>query len=100
VRSRRHRKMSFEFPIHPPVAAMAALGLEVQLQAVRRVGITVAVTVVLSLLVLVLLSTVMIQGFGIGSMCLMHNGSRATVCPVCRSARTGTPPAPSVPPPG
>jgi uncharacterized integral membrane protein (TIGR00698 family) len=48
------------------VAAMAALGLEVQLQAVCRVGATVAVTVVLSLLVLVLLSTVMIQGLGIG----------------------------------
>ena len=34
------------------VAAMAALGLEVQLQAVRRIGAMVAVTVVLSLLVL------------------------------------------------
>jgi uncharacterized integral membrane protein (TIGR00698 family) len=48
------------------VAAMAALGLEVQLQAVRRVGATVAVTVVLSWLVLVLLSTVLMRGFGIG----------------------------------
>ena len=36
------------------VAAMVALGLEVQLQAVRRIGAMVAVTVVLSLLVLVL----------------------------------------------
>ena len=48
------------------VTAMAALGLEVQLQAVRRVGVTVAATVVFSLLVLVLLSTVLIRGFGIG----------------------------------
>jgi uncharacterized integral membrane protein (TIGR00698 family) len=47
------------------VAAMAALGLEVQLQAVRRVGAMVAVTVVLSLLVLVLLSALMIRGLSI-----------------------------------
>jgi uncharacterized integral membrane protein (TIGR00698 family) len=49
-----------------PVVAMAALGLEVQLQAVCRVGATVAATVVLSLLVLVLLSVLMMRGFGIG----------------------------------
>lgn len=48
------------------VAAMAALGLEVQLQAVRCVGGTVAATVVLWLLVLVLLSTALIRGFGVG----------------------------------
>ena len=47
------------------VAAMAALGLEVQLQAVRRVGARVAVTVVLSLLVLVLLSVLLIRGLSI-----------------------------------
>jgi uncharacterized membrane protein YadS len=47
------------------VAAMAALGLEVQLQAVRRVGVRVAVTVVLSLLMLVLLSVLMIRGLSI-----------------------------------
>jgi uncharacterized membrane protein YadS len=48
------------------IVAMAALGLDVQLQAVRRVGGTVAVTVVLSWLVLVLLSTSLIWGLGIG----------------------------------
>jgi uncharacterized integral membrane protein (TIGR00698 family) len=48
------------------VVAMAALGLEVQLQAVRRVGAMIAVTVVLSLLVLVLLSALMIWGLSIG----------------------------------
>ena len=48
------------------VAAMAALGLEVQLQAVRRIGAMVAVTVVLSLLVLMLLSALTIRGLRIG----------------------------------
>jgi uncharacterized integral membrane protein (TIGR00698 family) len=48
------------------IVAMAALGLDVQLQAVRRVGATVVVTVVLSWLVLVLLSTSLIWGLGIG----------------------------------
>jgi uncharacterized integral membrane protein (TIGR00698 family) len=47
------------------IAAMAALGLEVPLQAVRRVGAAVIATVVLSLLVLIALSTVFIRGFGI-----------------------------------
>ena len=45
--------------------AMAALGLDVQLQAVRCVGVRVVAAVVLSLLVLVLLSAVLIRGFGI-----------------------------------
>jgi uncharacterized membrane protein YadS len=48
------------------VMAMAALGLEVQLQTVRHVGGTVAVTVVLSLLGLVLLSIILMQGLSIG----------------------------------
>jgi len=49
------------------IAAMAALGLEVHLQSVRRVGAAVIATVVLSLLVLIALSTVLIRGFGIHS---------------------------------
>jgi uncharacterized integral membrane protein (TIGR00698 family) len=48
------------------VMAMAALGLEVQLQTVRHVGGSAAVTVVLSLLVLMLLSIGLIQGLSIG----------------------------------
>jgi len=46
-------------------AAMAALGLEVQFQTIRRVGAAVAITVVLSLLVLVLLSIMLLQGLRI-----------------------------------
>jgi uncharacterized integral membrane protein (TIGR00698 family) len=48
------------------VVAMAALGLEVQFQTVRHVAGTVAVAVVFSLLVLVLLSVILMQGLSIG----------------------------------
>jgi len=44
---------------------MAALRLEVQLQTIHRVGAAVAITVVLSLLVLVLLSIMLLQGLRI-----------------------------------
>jgi uncharacterized membrane protein YadS len=46
------------------IVAIAAMGLEVQLQAVRRIGTTVALTVMLSWLVL--LSTALMRSFGIG----------------------------------
>lgn len=47
------------------VAAMAALGLGVDLRAIRRVGAPVIATVSLSLLVLVVLSVSLIHGLGI-----------------------------------
>lgn len=47
------------------VAAMAALGLGVDLRAIRRVGAPVIATVSLSLLVLVTLSVTLIHGLGI-----------------------------------
>lgn len=47
------------------VAAMAALGLGVDLRAIRRVGAPVIATVSLSLLVLLVLSVTLIHGLGI-----------------------------------
>ncbi len=49
------------------VAAMAALGLGVDVRAVRRVGGPVALAVMASLAVLILVSLVLIHGFGIGA---------------------------------
>lgn len=48
------------------VAAMAALGLGVDLRAIRRVGAPVIATVTLSLLVLLGLAVTLIRGLGIG----------------------------------
>lgn len=48
------------------IGAMAALGLDVDLRSVRRVGPAVALTVVLSLLALLIVSVTLIHGLGIG----------------------------------
>ncbi len=49
------------------IAAMAALGLGVNIRVVRQVGASVALAVVMSLLVLILVSIGLIHGLGIGA---------------------------------
>jgi uncharacterized integral membrane protein (TIGR00698 family) len=48
------------------VAAMAALGLGVDVRAVRKVGLSVGAAVVLSLLVLIVVALTLIMGLGLG----------------------------------